>query len=35
MRHNKLTEIRENAGMTQKELAEAVGVSQQSIYYSL
>lgn len=33
MRHNKLTEMREIAGMTQKELAEAVGVSQQSIYY--
>lgn len=33
MRHNKIAQIRESRGMTQKELADAVGVTQQTIYY--
>lgn len=33
MEHNKLAELRERAGLTQQQLADKLGVTQQTIYY--
>lgn len=33
MSHNKLAEMRKRAGLTQQQLAEKIGVTQQTIWY--